>query len=68
MAGYHFDWGYIDTIVHYADPVPTLFEAVGGDAVGLQVDGRSFWVIRGAANPSTLLLWAHNNVPEGPPT
>ena len=58
-----------DAIVHYADLVPTLFEAAGGDAAGLQVDGRSFLgVIRGEQSTHRRYSYgAHNNVPEGPP-
>ncbi len=58
-----------DAMVHYADLVPTLIEAGGGDSSSLQIDGRSFvGVLRGKASHHRQYVYgAHNNVPEGPP-
>jgi len=58
-----------DAIVHYADVVPTLVDAAGGDLSELKVDGRSFLgVIRGEQTKHRdYAFGAHNNVPEGPP-
>lgn len=58
-----------DAMVQYADIVPTLFEAAGGDPQSLVVDGRSFLgVLRGEDTQHRQYVFgAHNNVPEGPP-
>lgn len=58
-----------DAIVHYADVVPTLVDAAGGDLSELKVDGHSFLgVIRGEQTKHRdYAFGAHNNVPEGPP-
>jgi uncharacterized sulfatase len=58
-----------DAMVHYADVVPTLIEAAGGEVPSDHLDGRSFLeVLRGEASSHRDFVYgAHNNVPEGPP-
>jgi uncharacterized sulfatase len=58
-----------DAIVQYADVLPTLLEAAGGDASGVQFDGSSFFnVLVGQASAHREFAYGvHNNVPEGPP-
>lgn len=56
-------------LVHYADVLPTLLEAVGGSAQGQAMDGTSFLrVLRGESDVHRSYAYgSHNNVPEGPP-
>jgi len=58
-----------DALVQYADLVPTLVEAAGGDPEALEVDGRSFLpVLLGERSSHRDFVYGlHNNVPEGPP-
>lgn len=58
-----------EAIVHYADVVPTLIEAAGGDLSKLSVDGRSFLsvILDEQSRHRRYAYGAHNNVPEGPP-
>ncbi len=56
-------------LVQYADVLPTLVDAAGGDAAALGVDGSSFLpVLLGRATEHRRFVYGmHNNVPEGPP-
>lgn len=56
-----------DAIVQYADVLPTLVDAAGGDASGF--DGLSFLPVLRAQGPGArrFAYFMHNNVPEGPP-
>jgi uncharacterized sulfatase len=56
-------------LVQYADVLPTLVEAAGGDTAKHQYDGRSFLgVLRGESTVHRKYVYAlHNNIPEGPP-
>ncbi|MDA0348694.1 MAG: sulfatase [Verrucomicrobia bacterium] len=58
-----------DALIQYADVVPTLVEAAGGDWQSLEFDGSSFLpVIRGEENEHRAFAYCmHNNIPEGPP-
>jgi len=58
-----------DALVQYADVVPTLIEAAGGEPGGLGLDGTSFLgVLRGTKSEHREYVYGlHNNVPEGPP-
>lgn len=58
-----------DAIVHYADVLPTLVDAAGGDPGRYDFDGRSFLaVLDGNADSHRDYAYSmHNNVPEGPP-
>lgn len=58
-----------DALVQYADVLPTLIEAAGGDPVPLNLDGTSFLpVLLGKKNDHRRYIYLmHNNVPEGPP-
>ena len=58
-----------DALVQYADILPTLIEAAGGDPKGGDFDGTSFLpVLLGKADTHRRYAYAmHNNIPEGPP-
>jgi len=59
-----------DALVQYADVLPTLVEAAGGDPSAHDYDGTSFLdVLTGAAGESRrrFAYGMHNNYPEGPP-
>ena len=58
-----------DAIVQYADFLPTLLDAVGGDPESKRFDGSSFLpVLLGEKTTHRQYAYAmHNNVPEGPP-
>ena len=57
-----------DALVQYADIVPTLVDAAGGDPRG-KFDGTSFLPVLADGSPShrDFAYFMHNNVPEGPP-
>lgn len=56
-----------DALIQYADVLPTLMDAIGGDATGF--DGTSFLpVLKGQKDSHRQFAYAmHNNFPEGPP-
>jgi uncharacterized sulfatase len=58
-----------DALVQYADVMPTLVEAVGGDVSKHNYDGRSFLsVLLGKRSTHRKYVYGmHNNIPEGPP-
>jgi uncharacterized sulfatase len=58
-----------DALVQYADVLPTLIEAAGGDPSAMDFDGSSFLpVLLGKKTDHRRYVYAmHNNVPEGPP-
>ncbi|MHC4176061.1 MAG: sulfatase family protein, partial [Planctomycetota bacterium] len=58
-----------DALIQYADVVPTLFDAAGGDPERLDLDGTSFLaVLLGDKDQHRKYVYGmHNNVPEGPP-
>ena len=59
-----------DALAQYADVLPTLVEAAGGDPATHNYDGMSFLdVLTGAAEKSRrrYVYGMHNNFPEGPP-
>ena len=58
-----------DALVQYADVLPTLIEAAGGDPGGGDFDGTSFLpVLLGRSDAHRRYVYhMHNNVPEGPP-
>ena len=58
-----------DSLIQYADVLPTLLEAAGGDPAALDFDGSSFLpVLLGKKTEHRRYAYAmHNNVPEGPP-
>ena len=58
-----------NALVQYADVLPTLLEAVGGDAAAGQFDGSSFLsVLNDSSKSHRKYAYAmHNNLPEGPP-
>ena len=58
-----------DAMVQYADVLPTLLDAAGGDPVAASLDGTSFLrVLQGETDTHRQYVYgAHNNVPEGPP-
>jgi len=58
-----------DALVQYADVVPTLVEAAGGDPAKLGLDGTSFLeVLSGTKDEHRRYAYGmHNNIPEGPP-
>jgi len=57
-----------EAIVQYADVLPTLLEAAGGDPADHAYDGTSFLpVLLGEASEHRELAYGvHNNIPEGP--
>jgi uncharacterized sulfatase len=58
-----------DAMVQYADVVPTLIDAIGGDVDPKEFDGTSFLAaLRGETDTHREYVYGvHNNVPEGPP-
>ena len=60
--------GRTDAMVQYADVLPTLIEAAGGDPAAHNYDGTSFLaVLRGRKSVHrTYVYGMHNNIPEGP--
>jgi len=58
-----------DAMVQYADVLPTLIEAAGGDPAKGDFDGTSFLpVLLGRKDEHRRYVYfMHNNVPEGPP-
>ena len=58
-----------DALIQYADVLPTLLEAAGGDPQSAPFDGSSFLpVLLGQRTEHRQYVYAmHNNVPEGPP-
>jgi N-sulfoglucosamine sulfohydrolase len=57
-----------DALVQYADVLPTLLDAAGGDASGHAYDGTSFLpVLLGQKSDHRRYTYGiHNNIPEGP--
>ena len=57
-----------NALVQYADVVPTLIDAAGGDPSKQELDGTSFLdVLRGESEVHRKYVYAmHNNIPEGP--
>jgi len=57
-----------DALVQYADVMPTLIEAAGGDASRHAYDGKSFLpVLLGKKSTHRAFVYGtHNNIPEGP--
>jgi uncharacterized sulfatase len=60
---------HTDALVQYADVLPTLIEAAGGNPTAVKFDGSSFLgVLEGRAQQHRKFAYAmHNNLPEGPP-
>jgi len=60
--------GRTDAMVQYADVLPTLVNAAGGEAAGHNYDGTSFLpVLHGKATTHRKFVYGvHNNIPEGP--
>jgi uncharacterized sulfatase len=58
-----------EALVQYADVLPTLVEASGGDPAVIEFDGSSFLpVLLGKSDQHRRYVYfMHNNVPEGPP-
>jgi uncharacterized sulfatase len=58
-----------DALIQYADLLPTLLEAAGGDPPPKRFDGSSFLpVLLGQKAEHRQYVYAmHNNLPEGPP-
>jgi len=58
-----------DALIQYADVVPTLVHAAGGNPADLGVDGTSFLdVLLGTKDEHRKYVYGmHNNIPEGPP-
>jgi uncharacterized sulfatase len=58
-----------DALIQYADVLPTLIEACGGDPSDADMDGTSFLrVLVGQSDVHRRYAYAmHNNIPEGPP-
>jgi len=58
-----------DALVQYADVLPTLIQAAGGQVDESLFDGTSFLgVLRGQSDTHRQYVYGtHNNVPEGPP-
>jgi uncharacterized sulfatase len=58
-----------DAVVQFADVLPTLIDAAGGDPEAADLDGSSFLaVLRGETDRHRDYAYAmHNNIPEGPP-
>lgn len=61
--------GETDALVQYADILPTLLDAAGGNPEAAHFDGTSFLpVLLGRAKQHRKYVFAmHNNLPEGPP-
>ncbi len=57
-----------NALVQYADVLPTLLDAVGGDVSGHDYDGTSFLpVLLGKKSDHRRFVYGmHNNIPEGP--
>jgi len=57
-----------DALVQYADVLPTLVDAAGGNAARHKYDGTSFLpVLRGVKSTHRRFVYGmHNNIPEGP--
>ena len=57
-----------NALVQYADVLPTLVAAAGGDATAAGFDGTSFLpVLRGETDQHRSYVYGvHNNIPEGP--
>jgi len=60
--------GRTDALVQYADVLPTLVEAAGGEAAQHRYDGTSFLpVLLGKKSRHRKFVYGmHNNIPEGP--
>ncbi len=60
--------GRTDALVQYADVLPTLVEAAGGNTSDRGYDGSSFLaVLRGRRSEHRQYVYGvHNNIPEGP--
>ena len=58
-----------DALIQYADVLPTVLEAAGGDPISKRFDGSSFLpVLLGKKSEHRQYAYAmHNNLPEGPP-
>ncbi|MGB7327740.1 MAG: sulfatase [Rubripirellula sp.] len=58
-----------DALVQYADVLPTIIDAVGGQVDDTAFDGTSFAsVLKGESDAHRKYVYGvHNNVPEGPP-
>jgi len=58
-----------DALIQYADVVPTLVDAAGGEPEKLNLDGTSFLdVLLGTKDQHRKYAYGmHNNIPEGPP-
>jgi len=58
-----------DALIQYADVLPTLVDAAGGQIDSAQFDGTSFLpVLKGEADQHRQYAYfMHNHVPEGPP-
>lgn len=58
-----------DAMIQYADVVPTLVDAAGGDPEKLNLDGASFLAVLlgNKDRHRKYVCGMHNNVPEGPP-
>jgi uncharacterized sulfatase len=58
-----------EALIQYADVLPTLIDAAGGDSAAGKFDGSSFLsVLKGQTNAHRKYAYAmHNNIPEGPP-
>ena len=58
-----------DALIQYADVVPTLVDAAGGDSKKLHLDGTSFLdLLLGRKDEHRKYVYGmHNNIPEGPP-
>ncbi len=58
-----------DALVQYADVLPTLIAAAGGDPAAAPLDGSSFLpVLQGGTDRHRDYAYCmHNNIPEGPP-
>jgi uncharacterized sulfatase len=58
-----------DALIQYADVLPTLVDAAGGDPAAGEFDGSSFLpVLLGQSDRHReFAYFMHNNIPEGPP-
>jgi N-sulfoglucosamine sulfohydrolase len=61
--------GRTGAVIQFADVLPTLIQAVGGDAASGGFDGSSFLpVLKGDTEKHReYAYFMHNNIPEGPP-